>query len=173
MKPSLIKEAKSKKVRTQSNIDEDDLAAAIQLNKNKNNVTSSPSSPSSTTVTSKVTVNGSAVDSSSAVEPQAQVGSIKSIQVHSKKVTTTVKISSKASPTSPTTNGTANGYVGNYPQPDEVDDLINKAPSLIDSNDIPSSYEGDKDDVYVASLDRGEKGLGLGLIDGMVCCRIF
>lgn len=38
-----------------------------------------------------------------------------------------------------------------------------------DVYEIPASYEGNSDDVFVASLTRrGDSGLGLGLIDGMV-----
>jgi len=55
----------------------------------------------------------------------------------------------------------------------EVDTLINEAQQMVSSTDdydIPSSYTGNKDDVFVASLmRRGDSGLGLGLIDGMVC----
>ena len=66
-----------------------------------------------------------------------------------------------------------NGHV------EEVNTLISEAQQMVSTGDeilydIPSSYTGNKDDVFVASLmRRGDNGLGLGLIDGMVCNPIF
>lgn len=143
---------KSKKVRSRSNIDMEYVESAAKKEREKN----------------AIAVNGIIRTTSN---PQAQVGSIKSIQVQSKK-STTVTISSKSnkseiSQKSEQTDKNVNG----------VDDLIKQARVLINANDVTSDDEdvdrdlsgnlnGD-DDVFVVDLTRGERGLGLGLIDGM------
>ena len=156
-------------MRTKSEINQADLQAALQM-KNQKNV-EKPTPPTPPTRSTEVKVNGHIMTPTD-VSSQAQVGDVKSIQVQSKKVTSivTTKI------TSPSEN-LSNGYTGSS-QSNEVENLINNAPSLISTSvdptvdptyaNIPSEFSGEKDDVYVASLDRGDKGLGLGLIDGMV-----
>ena len=80
------------------------------------------------------------------------MGSIKSIQVQSKKSALRITTHSKAITT------TTNKIETTQHQADD------------DVYEIPASYEGNSDDVFVASLTRrGDSGLGLGLIDGMVC----
>ena len=82
------------------------------------------------------------------------MGSIKSIQVQSKKSALRITTHSKAITTTTTTNNIETTQ-------HQADD---------DVYEIPASYEGNSDDVFVASLTRrGDSGLGLGLIDGMVC----
>ena len=83
------------------------------------------------------------------------MGSIKSIQVQSKKSALRITTHSKAITTTTTTT---NNIETTQHQADD------------DVYEIPASYEGNSDDVFVASLTRrGDSGLGLGLIDGMVC----
>ena len=131
---------KSKKVRTQSNIDMDDVTKAFEQK-----------------------------DSSSETTSTQQVGSIKSIQVNSKK--TAVRItthSSKVNGHSTTTTSHEN----------EVNTLLNEAQQMVaigdETYEIPATFTGSPDDVFVASLMRRDgSGLGLGLIDGMVRTNYF
>ena len=131
---------KSKKVRSQSSIDMDDLKSAMDLNNHdNNNETDNKSSETTTT---------------------AQVGSIKSIQVHSKK--TGIRITTHAKVT---TNGSV--AVNGHKEESKDETLASPTDEIYD---IPKNFDGNKDDVFVASLmRRGDSGLGLGLIDGMVC----
>lgn len=127
---------KSKKIRTQSNIDMDDLQAARNLkNKSEEENTSSE-----TTLT--------------------QVGSIKSIQVQSKKTSVRVRTSSSGrTPSSSDENTHLNGHTK------ESDDYFSPVDDIYD---IPKNYDGNKDDLFETILTRrSEGGLGLGLIDGM------
>ena len=97
-----------------------------------------------------------------------QVGSVKSIQVQSKK--TALRITTHSSKVTPTV--TSNAHLS-------AADIVGSPSSIHtvavgDGSDevyeIPASYTGNSDDVFVASLTRrGDSGLGLGLIDGMVC----
>lgn len=85
------------------------------------------------------------------------MGSIKSIQVQSKKSALRITTHSKAITTTNNTETTQQQQNINTDN---------------DVYEIPASYEGNSDDVFVASLTRrGDSGLGLGLIDGMV--RMF
>ena len=103
-------------------------------------------------------------ETSSETTTTQQVGSIKSIQVQSKK--TGVRI---------TTHSTKiNGHsTTTMSHENEVNTLLNEAQKMIavgdETYEIPSTFTGNSDDVFVASLTRRDgSGLGLGLIDGMV-----
>uniref|UniRef100_A0A7M5XNA9 Uncharacterized protein n=1 Tax=Clytia hemisphaerica TaxID=252671 RepID=A0A7M5XNA9_9CNID len=127
---------KSTKVRTQSKIDMDDVTKAFEQKDASRETTTT------------------------------QVGSIKSIQVQSKK--TAVRITTHSTKVNGHTTSTTSTSHEN-----EVNTLLNEAQQMVaigdETYEIPSAFTGNSDDVFVASLTRRDgSGLGLGLIDGMV-----
>eukprot|EP00111_Clytia_hemisphaerica_P011167 TCONS_00032689-protein len=126
---------KSTKVRTQSKIDMDDVTKAFEQKDASRETTTT------------------------------QVGSIKSIQVQSKK--TAVRITTHSTKVNGHTTSTTSTSHEN-----EVNTLLNEAQQMVaigdETYEIPSAFTGNSDDVFVASLTRRDgSGLGLGLIDGM------
>ena len=143
---------KSKKTRTQSNIDLSDLNKAMHQREEINSNEQGEG-------------NYDQVDYK-ASEPIAtqQVGSIKSIQVQSKKSALRITTHSKATTAANNNNNNHSNETTQQTVPTGDDEVY----------EIPASYEGNADDVFVASLTRrGDSGLGLGLIDGMVNCSLF
>ncbi|XP_066933040.1 ras-associating and dilute domain-containing protein-like [Clytia hemisphaerica] len=126
---------KSTKARTQSKIDMDDVTKAFEQKDASRETTTT------------------------------QVGSIKSIQVQSKK--TAVRITTHSTKVNCHTISTTSTSHEN-----EVNTLLNEAQQMVaigdETYEIPSAFTGNSDDVFVASLTRRDgSGLGLGLIDGM------
>ena len=104
-------------------------------------------------------------ETSSETTTTQQVGSIKSIQVQSKK--TGVRITTHSTKINGHSTTTSTSHEN------EVNTLLNEAQQMVavgdETYEIPSTFTGNSDDVFVASLTRRDgSGLGLGLIDGMV-----
>ena len=151
---------KSKKVRTQSNIDMEYVASAIQHRNNKTNGTQDKDEP--------------------------QVGSVKNIQVQSKRTSMTVTSKRTNSDSKPITTENDEEVSSNeHIKENGVDDLIKHARVLINADDVTSDDDDDDVDknlsgdlngdvdVFVVELQRSDRGLGLGLIDGMVRNCLF
>ena len=141
------KEFKSKKVRSHSNIEIEDIQTAV----NVSNVNSAP--------------ENHLFDNE---EQQTQVGSIKAINVQPR--STKIIVTSRPRTGDNTKmNGVShpedNGVSG------DIDVLVQTAKVSLNTNenisDEHKSKNGD-DEVFISELIRSNRGLGLGLIDGMV-----